>query len=122
MPVTPWDFNEAKSAAARSSVAQRQAEELFVEATEAYAECEAAYRQELAKEMLRLRLDGMPATLVPDLARGNERVSALKLERDVKSGLLDSAKNAIWRHTADRRDVQSFVRYSMEVNLGRAMA
>lgn len=121
MPVTPWDFSECMKAARMASVAQRDAEKNFDEATEAYAGTEAAYRQELGKEMLRLRLDGMPATLVPDLARGNERVSALKMERDVKSGLLDSAKNAIWRHTADRRDVQSFVRYSTEVNLGRAM-
>ena len=117
----PWDFNQAKTAAHRASLAQKQAEDAFSDAAESYARCEAAYRVELAKETLRLRVDGMAATLIPDLAKGNERISELRLERDIAKGLLDSATHAMWQHNADRRDVQRFIDYSLAVNTGRAL-
>lgn len=44
------------------------------------ARTERVYRQALSQEMLILRSDGMPATLIPDVARGN--VADLKFERD----------------------------------------
>lgn len=37
----------------------------------AKAEAERDYRSILAQEMLKLRADGMAATLIPDIARGN---------------------------------------------------
>jgi hypothetical protein len=116
-----WDFTQAKEAARKSSIAQREAEDGFAEAASTYAQAEAAYRVELAKETLRLRTDGMAATLVPDLAKGNERISQLRLERDIAKGLLDVATHSMWRHNADRRDVQRFIDYSLAVNTGRAM-
>lgn len=61
-----------------------------------YAEAEAAYRSQLAAEMLHLRdEEGYPVTLVPDLARGNEDVAALKVERDCAEALYKSALEAI---------------------------
>lgn len=121
MSVSPWDFSQAKDAARRASVAQADAEKEFARCAEEYAKAEAAYRVELAKETLRLRLDGMAATLIPDLAKGDERISTLRMERDVAKGLLDSATHSMWRHNADRRDVQRFIDYSLAVNTGRAM-
>ena len=35
------------------------------------AEAERIYRKELAIEIMRLRLEGLPATLIMDIARGN---------------------------------------------------
>ncbi|CAB4171808.1 hypothetical protein UFOVP1346_37 [uncultured Caudovirales phage] len=118
---TPWTFFEAKDAARRSSLAQSLAEDEFKRSSEAASQAEAAYRMELGKEITRLRADGNSVTLVPDLARGAERIAQLKLERDVCLGVLDAAKQALWRHTADRRDVQSFISWSLQVSTGRAM-
>lgn len=62
----------------------------------AYAEAEAAYRTALAVEELRLRdEEGYPVTLVPDLARGNQKVARLKLERDSSEALYKAALEAI---------------------------
>lgn len=47
------------------------------------AEAEYNYRIALAKEQLTLRVDGYPATLVGDLARGNHDVAKLKMHRDI---------------------------------------
>jgi hypothetical protein len=119
--VTVWDFNACRNAAKNADLAQRDGEAAYQEANEVYARAEAAYRVELAKETLKLRADGMAATLVPDLAKGNERISSLRLERDIAKGLLDAANHAMWRHNATRRDVQRFVDYSLAINTGRAM-
>ena len=51
------------------------------------AESERVYRVGLAKEILILKDGGYPATLIPDLARGNVGVAKLKLDRDIAEGL-----------------------------------
>lgn len=48
------------------------------------AQTEFGYRVALAKEMLILRSQGMPVTIINDLCRGNEEIAKLKMERDIK--------------------------------------
>jgi hypothetical protein len=45
-----------------------------------YASAYTEYRKELAKELLRLKSDGMPVTIAYDIARGNELVAKLKFD------------------------------------------
>ena len=40
-------------------------------------------RVALQKEMARLKLEGYRVTIIPDMARGNEEVARLRLERDI---------------------------------------
>ena len=49
----------------------------------AYAERERDYRIALASKIAALREEGMPATITPDLARGDTHVAALRFERDL---------------------------------------
>jgi len=120
MTVAPWDFNEARTAVYKASQYQLEAQSQIGEAMERLARAEAAYRVELAKEIARLRVDGQPATLIGDLARGNEAIATLKLERDLSSGLVEAAKQNGWRVNNDRKDAQSLLRWSLEVSTGRA--
>lgn len=46
------------------------------------AQAEHNYRVELAKLIWKLRAQGVPVTIVNDLARGDEKVALLKLKRD----------------------------------------
>src|SRR5690625_6953877 len=59
------------------------------------AETEREYRLALSQEMFWLRDEGLPATMIPDLARGN--ISKLKYDRDLdrKSTRLNSSHVAI---------------------------
>lgn len=41
------------------------------------------YRIALRKEILKLKLEGYPATLINDLSKGEETVAKLRLERDI---------------------------------------
>lgn len=49
----------------------------------AYAQAEKIYRIELAKEIMRLKAQGIPVTLIKELAKGNEHVADLKFNRDL---------------------------------------
>lgn len=59
-----------------------------------YAQAEAEYRTALAETMLRLKADGKPATIIPDVARGTRHVANLKLKRDCAEALFLAAKEA----------------------------
>lgn len=61
-----------------------------------YAEAEAEYRKALAVEELRLRVtEGMPVTLIPDLARGKSEIADLKAVRDCAEANYKSVIEAI---------------------------
>lgn len=47
------------------------------------ADAEKKYRVELRKELLKLRLEKYPVAIIQDLAKGNEKISQLRLERDL---------------------------------------
>ena len=53
------------------------------------------YRIALRKEILKLKLEGQPATLINDLAKGEEKVSKLRLERDIAKDSYYVCLNAI---------------------------
>ena len=59
------------------------------------AEAEKAYRIQLAKKYFELRDKKYPVTLVPDLARGDEDVSELKLKRDISDMLYEACRDKI---------------------------
>ena len=60
----------------------------------ALAEAENEYKRSSAKFILAQRALGTPATLIKDLALGDEEVSSLRLKRDIASVYYDNAKEA----------------------------
>ena len=63
----------------------------------AKAIAERDYRVELAKEILRLRAEGMPVTIISDLCRGNEKIAELKMNRDIAETLYESYMQFIYK-------------------------
>ena len=59
------------------------------------AKSEKNYRMELAKVMLELRGNGIPVTIINDLARGTGQIAALKFERDTAQAVYDANQEAI---------------------------
>lgn len=47
------------------------------------ANAERKYKIELRKELLKLRLEKYPIAIIQDLAKGEEKISFLRLERDL---------------------------------------
>lgn len=80
------------------------------------AETEKEYRIALAKEILRLKDEGKPATLIPDLARGN--TAELKYERDLAETLWTSARDSLDAIKAQQMGLQSILRIQLEIPNG----
>lgn len=59
------------------------------------AQTERNYRVRQAQEILKLKLEKYPTTLVMELAKGNEEVAQLRLERDVAESSYFVALDAI---------------------------
>lgn len=77
------------------------------------AKAEHAYRKALAVEILMLRTEKIPATLISDVARGN--VADLKHERDISHDLYRSALSAMRALEVEINALQTIARYSSEV-------
>jgi len=77
------------------------------------AETEREYRLALSQEMFRLRDEGLPATMIPDLARGN--ISKLKYDRDLAMELHRSAMRSISALEVEVQAWQSILRNLDEV-------
>lgn len=108
----PFTFVEAIAAARRAAEAQKDAEQARRDAARDLAEKERVYRKALATQIVQEHADGAAWTVAQDLARGNSRVADLRYERDVAQGVLDAAEQRAWRHTADRKDMGEFIRWS----------
>lgn len=113
----PYDFEQARTAAASASRAQHSAEEFLRETYRMFAQAEEAYRVALATRIVELRAEGMAATLCADLARGDRDVAELRRKRDIAEGVKEAAAQAAWRRAADRKDTQRFIDWSMRREL-----
>lgn len=108
----PWDFSEAREACRAASQAQHAAEDALREASKDLALMEEQYRLTLAKKIVELRAEGMPASVCADVARGDKDVAKLRMKRDIADGVREAAVHAAWRRAADRKDAQRFADWS----------
>lgn len=60
-----------------------------------YHKAQRNYRVKLAKKELELRTENYPATLISDLARGNEEVADAKLQEGITKTLYESCQEGI---------------------------
>lgn len=79
------------------------------------AEAEQKYRVELAKEIARLRHDGVQATLIPDLARGKEEIALLKFKRDITADRYRSGIEVIKGLQSELSAMQTISKYQDEI-------
>jgi putative intracellular protease/amidase len=106
------DFAASVAASREASEAQHNAERFYAAKGRECAEAEKAYREGLAKAITELKAAGATVTAARDLARGDKHVADLAYERDLAEGLRDAAAQSIWRHTADRRELEQFISWS----------
>lgn len=75
----------------------------------AKAEFERVYREALSKEIIKLRAEGVQATLISDLARGN--VAYLKYERDLAQDMFKSGISALEAVKTQASVLQTITKY-----------
>lgn len=123
MSTAPFDFAQAREASKESQREQVNAEDQLRAANKTFARAEEAYRKALAAEMWSLRRDDNVAwSTLGDLARGADRVAGLKAARDEAEGDRIIAEHAVYRRSADRRDTERFITWSMRRDLAEGFA
>lgn len=73
---------------------QSKNEELLI-LSEKKAQAERDYSIAVATETLKLKNEGMPATVINTLVKGNDRVAGLKLKLDVSEGVLRACTESL---------------------------
>lgn len=112
-----YTFDEARTAAANASRAQADAEDFIRETAKTFALAEEAYRVALAQRIVELHAEGTAWTVCGDLARGDKTVARLRRDRDIAEGVREASAQAAWRRSADRRDTERFIDWSMRRDL-----
>lgn len=78
------------------------------------AEGERSYRKALSMEIMKLRLDKLPATLIPDIAKGN--VSDLLFERDLSEAEWTAGRDSLKAIQAQVNALQTITKYQSDIN------
>lgn len=79
------------------------------------AETERAYRIALRQEKMRLRASGMPATLIDDMARGEEVIAQLRVERDIAKDMYKAGLESMRTTQVEASILQTISKYTDEV-------
>lgn len=74
------------------------------------AETERDYKMALRQEILKLRTDGFPATLITDLAKGEPHIADLRFKRDVAKETYKSARDYMNNTRTESSLLQSILR------------
>lgn len=77
------------------------------------ADAEHIYRAALAKEILILRTEKYPVTLIPDIARGN--TAKQKLERDLADAMFTAGRESISALQSEARILQEILNRQSDI-------
>ena len=80
------------------------------------AESERKYKKALAKKILRLKDEKMPATLIMDLSRGDDEVADLRFYRDLARVQYDTAKSCMRSAEVQISAIQSILKYQSDIS------
>jgi hypothetical protein len=94
------------------------ASEIFTLARER-AETEKAYKIALRHEILKLKTEGYPATLIMDLAKGSEHVADLRFQRDLAKTKYDSGRDSMRVTETEGNLLQTIAKYQDEIDGGK---
>ncbi|POD46306.1 hypothetical protein BKM15_25860 [Pseudomonas syringae pv. syringae] len=79
------------------------------------AKTERDYKIALRMEILNLKTQGYPATLILELAKGNETIADLRLNRDIAKGLYDSARESMQSLRVEASMLQTIAKFQDEL-------
>lgn len=96
-------------------VSQRldKAPKAIYEAAKEYAKYERDYRLALSMEIMKLKADGLPASLIADVARGN--IAGYKFDRDLSEGQYKASIESSRVLQAELSGLQSMLKVTSDV-------
>ena len=79
-----------------------------------YAKAQRDYRVLLRQEILKLRVEGVPVTIISDLARGEDKVAEAKQNEVIQESLYKSCQEAINTYKLQIRILQEQINKEYE--------
>lgn len=83
------------------------------------ANAERKYKMELRKKLLELRIAKTPSNIIQDVAKGDEYISKLRLDRDLAENNYSSCKEAMNNKRLELESLRSFLTW-MRAELGNS--
>lgn len=80
---------------------------------------ERTYRMELRKKLIQLRAEKTPSSMIQDLAKGDERISQLRLERGLAENNYFTCKEAMNNKRSEIESLRSILTWQ-RVELGNS--
>jgi hypothetical protein len=80
-----------------------------------YAYAEKNYRIALRKEIVKLRTDKMPVTLIADIARGSDDVAELKFKRDLAEQCFKASRDMLNALSTEVSSLQSILKVQARI-------
>jgi len=108
----PLDLDDARKASRAVAEQAKMAIDDLKGWGESFAKAERDYRKALAVKAAELRGQGHPATLVRDLARGDEHVATLCCDRDNAATMMDVCKERLRMIDGQRAALRQLVEWS----------
>jgi hypothetical protein len=96
-----------------ASLRLEKASKKLFELAQKKAESEKVYRLSLMREIMQLREDKLPATLISDIARG--KVADLKYQRDLDAELYKASLAALEALRSESSTLKAILEYQSEV-------
>lgn len=118
----PLDLDDGRRAAHQQAKIQRQALAELENRVQDAAQAEHDYRIELAKRMLKLREAGTAATILSDIARGQEDIAEKKRERDIAEGMVTAQRERVRELEGERAMLRELLEYSRRATTGSVAA
>lgn len=102
------DMHDVAAEIRRVSKRLDNAPKAIFDAAKEFAEAERVYRKELSIEIVKLKAEGSPVSIINDVARGN--VADLKYKRDLAEGLYKSSIESAKALQSELSGLQSILR------------
>jgi Xaa-Pro aminopeptidase len=91
----------------------------YGKAAEQFGMAKADYAVAFAKKIIELKEDNQPATLIRELARGDETVARLRLDKDLWEAKMKAAKESIYAGREAINSYRSLIAWAREEKEGR---
>lgn len=115
MPIKPVETIEVTSAMMDTSKRLEDGVNVITKKAKDYAAAEREYRIALRGEIIKLRTEKMPVSLINDVARGAENVVDLKFNRDLAQQTLKASHDMLNALSNELSAMQSILRVQTNI-------
>ena len=115
MAIKPIETIEVTNAIWTTAKRLNSGVDIIVQKAKEYAQAERDYRTALSIEIVKLKTQGMPVSIINDVARGSENVVNLKFKRDLAQEVYKASRDKLNALSNELSAMQSILRVQTNI-------